>query len=49
MTPMVDTDPWLVAALAFSLVVTMLGVLYAYQLIARPEPEMLRKLFHLVY
>lgn len=47
MTPIVDTNPWLVMVLAFSLVVTMLAVLYAYQVIAHPEPEILRKLFHL--
>ncbi len=47
MTALADMNRWLVALLAFGLVVAMLGVLRAWQVLAQPEPEMVRKLFHL--
>ncbi len=40
-------NPWLVAIMAFALAVALLGLLRGYQVVARPEPEMVRKLFHL--
>lgn len=42
-----EMNPWLVAVLAFGMVVALLGLLRAYQMLSRPEPEMVRKLFHL--
>lgn len=47
MTTFVDANPWLVATLVFAVGVAMVGLLRAYQVLARPEPEMVRKLFHL--
>jgi len=41
-------NPWLVVMLAFGLVVALLAVLRVYQVLAHPEPEMVRKLFHLM-
>ncbi len=40
-------NPWLVATLVFGLAVAMLGVLRAWQALAQPEPELVRKFFHL--
>lgn len=47
MTQLAALNPWLVALLAFGLLLVMLSLLRAYQVLARPEPEMVRKLFHL--
>jgi phytol kinase len=47
MTALANMNHWLVALLAFAAVVAMLGVLRAWQVLAHPEPELVRKFFHL--
>lgn len=47
MMALAHTNHWLLALLALALVVAMLGVLRAWQVLAQPDPELVRKFFHL--
>lgn len=47
MTAFVEMSPWVLVLLVFGAVLLMLAALRAYQLWASPEPELVRKLFHL--
>ncbi len=42
-----ELNPSLLAIMAFALAIALLVLLRSYQVLARPEPEMVRKLFHL--
>lgn len=47
MMPLADVSPWVLVPLVFGGVLVMLVLLRAYQAFASPEPEVVRKLFHL--
>lgn len=47
MKQLAEFNPWLVVVPVFALVIAVLLLLRAYQVLAKPEPEMVRKLFHL--
>ncbi len=47
MTQLHGLSPWLVVLPAFGMVVALLCLLRAYQVLTHPEPELVRKLFHL--
>lgn len=47
MTLVAQMNPWLVTVLAFGLVMALLAVLRLWQRLAQPEPELVRKFFHL--
>lgn len=47
MTALAGVNPWLLALFSFAGLVALLAVLRVWQRLARPEPEMVRKFFHL--